>query len=264
MAKQRKMRVCRIAVSGLNHQTVDNMWHLYETYYENVDRNVFEADLSRKSMVFLATDRQSETVVGFSTGVTFEHEYRGRRVGIYFSGDTVMHPDYWGQKALHNAVCSYWLRWKLRHPSMRLYWNLICSGYRTYLTMVRNIPEYWPHHRIPTPQWEKGLIDSISRRQFGEHWRSAEGIVVTGNLQPVFKSRYAPFTRQVTALPEVEFFIAVNPGYARGDELSMIGRVDFRAFATIGFKAARHIARRVSLRRRRHAQTGATARPRIA
>src|SRR3989454_12613591 len=57
-------------------------------------------DLAEKALVFLGTDAGSGTVVGFSTALFYRQRHAGRRVGIYFSGDTIIHPRYWGQTAL--------------------------------------------------------------------------------------------------------------------------------------------------------------------
>ncbi len=121
------------------------------------------------------------------------------------------------------------LRWKLRHPFVPLYWYLICSGYRTYLSLVRNFPEHWPHHERAMPAWELGLIDSLSRSRYGDAWKARRGVISFGEAQPMLRTLVAPLTSAVLALPEVRFFVAANPAYAQGDELAMIARVDVPA-----------------------------------
>ena len=229
MKRSGKLTVRPVPVSTLTAGTVDTMWKLYSDHYANVNRADFERDLEEKKIVFLGRDRGSREVVGFSTALFYKHRCRRRTVGIYFSGDTIIHPAYWGQRALHRTVFLHLLRWRLRHPLTPLYWYLICSGYRTYLTLVRNFPNHWPHHERKTPAWEAQLIHSISRARYPDAWKPEAGVISFGDVQPIVKVRVAPFTPAVMELPEIKFFVRVNPGHARGDELAMIGKVDLAA-----------------------------------
>lgn len=236
MAHERKLKVERILIERLEYRWIEDMWALYANHYDNVDRAVFDRDLSEKQFVFLAFDARSGAVGGFSTAVISTHRYRGRRIGVYFSGDTMVDPRYWGQRALHRAVVATLLEWHLRHRSRRLYWHLVCNGYRTFLSLANNFPEYWPHPERELPEWERGLIDQITGQRFGSKWCPDRGVVTdTVRLKP----RVAPITSDVRALPAVRFFLRANPGHADGDELSMIGRVNARFFCRIGIKLGR-------------------------
>lgn len=219
-----RLRVRRVPVRALSRAQIDRMWELYEAFYDHVDRATFDRDLAAKEFVLLGTD--AGAIVGFSTVLFFDQEHEGRRVGIYFTGDTVFHPRYWGQKGLHWATLGEWVRWKLRHPGTPLYWYLICSGHRTYLSLVRNFPTHWPHHRRPLPDSERRLLDAIGRRRFADQWHGDRGIISTGGLQPVFKPELAPLDPAVRALPEIAWFLQHNPGHDRGDELAMLALVD--------------------------------------
>jgi hypothetical protein len=235
-----KLNVVCIPVCELDAGLLDALWELYAQHYDNVRRDVFEADLANKQSVFVGVDARSGAVKGFSTAVIYQHRCAGRRIGIYFSGDTIVHPEFWGQKALHKAVLRALLRWKLRHPFTPLYWFLICSGYRTYLTMVRTFPEHWPHHARPLPEWERSVIDSIARERFGAAWHPERGggVVSTDGPQAVVKQRVAPLTPELLAMPEIRFFLRVNPDCERGDELAMIGCVNANAYARFVLKLA--------------------------
>ncbi len=248
-----KLRVRRVRVDRLTPGMIDRMWELYAGHYDHVTREVFDRDLAEKTLVFLGTDAASGSIVGFSTARIYQHRYRGRWVGVYFSGDTIILPQYWGQRALHNCVFATLVRWKLRRPFTPLYWYLICSGYRTYLTLVRNFPEHWPHHARPTPGWERGLIDSICSERYGAAWRADRGVISFGEVQPVLKQSVAPFTGRVLSLAEVRFFVEANPGYAKGDELAMIARVNLQVGIQVLGKWFRKVFGRPARRERRGA-----------
>jgi len=157
-------------------------------------------------------------------------------VGVYFSGDTIIRPRYWGQTALHRCVIATLVRWKVRHPLTPLYWYLICSGYRTYLTLVRNFPDHWPHHERAMGTWERGLLDALSHSRYGAAYDVDRGVISFGDRQPMLKTVVATLTNSALALPEVRFFVEVNPGHARGDELAMIARVNARAVTGMALK----------------------------
>lgn len=233
MSSTEKLKVTRVAVARLAPTHIQDMWELYETFYENVDRARFERDLRAKQCVFLGIERSSGRVRAFSTARFYTVRHAGRKVGVYFSGDTMVHPQYWGGHALQRRVVPALLAWRIRHPFRRVYWHLTCNGYRTLLTLANSFPEYWPHPDRPLPEWEQGLIDRISREQFGPAWCPDEGVV---RDDARLKGGVAPFTPEVRAIPAVRFFLRKNPGFTRGDELSMVGRVNAGFFLKVGRK----------------------------
>lgn len=226
MTRTGKLAVTAVPVSALKRDLIEQMWELYRGHYDHVRRDTFEADLHEKDRVFLGRDDGSGELVGFSTAIIYSHDWGGRKIGACFSGDTIIRPEYWGQRALHRAFALWMLGWKLRHPRTRLYWFLICHGYRTYLSMVRYFPDHWPHFERGLPAAERRLIDSLGLERFGTDWHPERGVVRVGRHQPVLRATVAPFTGPVLDLPEIRFFIAANPGYADGDELAMIGQVN--------------------------------------
>jgi hypothetical protein len=233
MSKAEKLKVTRVPVARLARRHIEDMWQLYETYYENVDRARFERDLREKQCVFLGIERSSGRVRAFSTARFYTVRHARRKVGVYFSGDTMVHPEYWGGHVLQRRVVPALLLWRLRRPFRRAYWHLTCNGYRTFLTLANSFPEYWPHPDTALPEWERGLIDRISRGQFGSAWHPREGVV---RDDARLKAGVAPLTSEVRAIPAVRFFLRRNPGYRQGDELSMVGRIDRRFFLRVGRK----------------------------
>jgi hypothetical protein len=230
MQRTGKLAVTSVPVQAIGRDIIERMWELYAGHYDHVRRDTFDADLFEKDRVFLGRDSGNGELVGFSTATIYSHRDSGREIGACFSGDTIILPEYWGQRALHRAFALWLLGWKLRHPLVPLYWFLICHGYRTYLSMVRYFPDHWPHFERGLPASKQALIDSLGRERFGASWIAERGVVRFGQDQPVLRATVAPFTGAVLDLPEIRFFVAANPGYAEGDELAVIGRVNL-AFA---------------------------------
>lgn len=216
----------------LTENEIEAMWKLYSSSYENVKREVFLKDLMEKQKVFVSRDSVTGEVKGFSTAAIYDHVHEGRKARIYFSGDTMISPEYWGTKSFHRAVLFRLLKEAVKHPFRPVYWYLICSGYRTYLSMARNMAEHWPHFQKPTPKWERGLIDSLSASRFGKDFVPEHGVIRTEGV--IVKTSIAPFTADVMKIPEVQFFVKANPGYLQGDELAMIGKVSlFGGFSIV-------------------------------
>lgn len=254
MSSKATLGVTRVPVARLSRRQIGDMWELYASFYQNVSRDRFDRDLAAKDCVFLGVERKSGRVRAFSTARFYAVRHGRRTVGVYFSGDTMVHPDFWGGHVLQRRIVPALLAWRLRHPFRRVYWHLTCNGYRTLLTLANTFPQYWPHPERALPEWEKGLIDRISGDQFGSAWRPDEGVVRDDAL---LKGGVAPFTPEVCALPAVRLFLALNPGYLHGDELSMLGRVNAGFFLRVARKL---LPTQRSRRRRGTRQRGMVAR----
>src|SRR4029079_15523392 len=109
---------------------------------------------SKKEHVIVLRDSGDGSLKGYSTLYVFDASVDGRRVKAVFSGDTIVDDMYWGQSTLQRAFFRYVLALKVRNPTVPLYWFLISKGFRTYLLLSRNFPEYWPRHEASTPAWE--------------------------------------------------------------------------------------------------------------
>lgn len=216
-----------VPAAQLDPRTREGMWEIFSQYYANVERAVFEKDLSEKNHVIVIRDRRRGAVQGFSTLQTFEKEVMGRRFGVIFSGDTIVARQYWGQTLLQKAFLRYIMRYKLSHPLMPVYWFLISKGYKTYLLMARNFLEYWPRYERPTPPWERAALHRLARDKFGDAWRPDRGVVVFDTCPGKLRGEVAPIDEALRQrMPQVRFFEQINPGHAAGEELCCIGLVN--------------------------------------
>lgn len=241
------------AVADIGDDVVTRMWLLFDQHYADVSHETFLRDLKAKDHVFLLRERGTGLLCGFSTVQSYERTVHGRRVRIVYSGDTICDPRYWGQRALHGAFLRYVLRVKLAHPLAPVYWFLISKGYKTFLLLARNFPEYWPRPERATPAWHAALLDALASEKFGEAWRRDRGILTferpAGRLRP----EVAPTGDAERADPLIAFFAARNPGAPAGEELCCLGR--------IGIGLALNYARRRLLRAMRPAVRRSDAPP---
>lgn len=224
----KKLKVLIYKREDLDKELVSQMWLLYESTYNFISYEKFQKDLEEKNYVFIGFDKVTNKFAGFSTALLYEESFLNREVGVIFSGDTVIHPDYWGNKSLHFAILKLAFSWKFKNLKKKLFWNLVASGNRTYLAMVRNCFEYYPRFDRETPDWEHKFIRHIGKKQFGELFNENDGVIIMDSPQAVFKPSLAPMSKELKALPEIDFFLRKNPGHEQGDELSSIAVIDFK------------------------------------
>jgi len=203
----------------------DAMWTLFDNVYADVDRARFDQDLSEKDDVILLFDEGDQSLRGFSTLRVYRRTVEGRDVIVVYSGDTVIAPGYWGQSALHSAFVKYVTACKARHPFVPVYWFLISKGYKTYLLLCRNFPEYWPRQDIPTPAWQTAVMNTLATEKFGHHFVPERGVVQFDRPMGRLRAGMAPIEPEMLEEPDVRFFIEKNPGHEAGDELCCLGRV---------------------------------------
>lgn len=249
MARSTTLAASLVPVDRLERAERDAMWGLFASYYDAVCPEKFERDLADKRHVFLLRARSDGSVQGFSTITTFERTVQGRRVVGIFSGDTIVAKEHWSQTALQRAFFVYVMKVKLRHPLVPVYWFLISKGYKTYLLLARNFPEYWPRWERPTPAWQTAVLDDFARERYPAAWQPDLGLLRFARCEGRLKGDVARIDARARSLPEVRFFEARNPGHADGDELCCLGRVDARLGVSYTCKLARKALDRAGRRR---------------
>lgn len=224
------------------------MWRLYESYYDRCDEPRFRADLADKDDVILVRDAADGSLQGFTTLCSYPHEVGGRTHRVVFSGDTIIAAPYQGQSALQRAFVRYVMGVAWRHRRDPVHWFLISKGYKTYLLMSRNFVEYWPRWDRETPPAARELVSSLARRRFGASFREDLGVVRFDPPGPRLMADVAPIEPAALARPDVAFFVARNPGWADGDELCCVGRVEPAMAANYLRRLGARLARRALAR----------------
>jgi Cupin-like domain len=227
-----QLRAVVVHLAEVSADLREAMWSVFERVYADVDRSRFEQDLTEKQDVILLFDEGNQSIQGFSTLRVYHRKIEGREVVVVYSGDTVIAPGYWGQRALHLAFLKYVTVCKARHPFVPVYWFLISKGYKTYLLLSRNYPEYWPRRDIPTPAWPAAVIKTLAAEKFGQFFDPERGVVRFDRPMGRVRAGMAPIEPEMLENPDVRFFIEKNPGHEAGDELCCLGRIgaDLAAF----------------------------------
>lgn len=233
--KRAKRLVARtVPVATLESPLVEQAFALFEAAYDGADRTRFERDLAEKDKVILLHDRATGELKGFST-VLIRSMPAGHRGTVVFSGDTVIHRDYWGQKQLQKAFVRLLLDEKARAPLRPLYWFLISKGYRTYMLLANAFPRAVPRHdRVDDPTL-RAALDTLATQRFGAAYDREQGVVRLTAHERV-REGLAPVTPRLLTNPHVRYFVSRNADHARGDELACLARVRVVDMLRIGVR----------------------------
>ncbi len=219
-----------IATAKLSADQRHRMWQLFSLYYTDVTETQFQADLAPKNHVILLEDTGSASLEGFSTLQVYRRAIGGRNVRIIYSGDTIVTEKYWGQPALQRTFVRFLVRERLKQPWGGLYWFLITKGYKTYLLLSRNFPDYYPHPERATPAWEKSVIDTLAQEKFGQEYNPESGVVCFRESHGKLREGVAPVEAHHLSHADIRFFVEKNPGHGLGHELCCLGKVHFGMF----------------------------------
>ncbi|GMU02387.1 hypothetical protein KH5H1_65070 [Corallococcus caeni] len=218
----------------LDAGTRARMLALMQCCYVGVSAERFHADLDAKQWVFLLHARRTRELVGFSTVRVAEED----GVEVLYSGDTVIHPDWWGHKTLQVVFGRLLLARKLRRPWRPLYWLLLSGGYKTYLLAVNYFPRTHPRRDWTPPEGRSEFLRGLATRWFGTQYDAAKGTLCFDGEHYRVRDGVSPIDRDAAAHPHIAYFAERNPGHAEGEELVCL--VEIR-----GWDLARALARSV-------------------
>lgn len=204
----------------------DRMYELMAAHFDNVERATFEQDLLEKRWVVLLRDRQLGELQGFSTLMVLDAVVAGDPIKAVFSGDTIVHREYWGETELASVWGKFIFSLIQSYRGTKFYWFLISKGYRTYKFLPVYFKEFFPRYDRRTPEFEAELMATLAELKFPGHYDPERGILRFAGA----KDRLAPELAEVSELrlnhPHTRFFHERNPGYVHGDELVCLAELN--------------------------------------
>ena len=186
--------------------------------FDDVTDEAFAADLAEKDSVLLLEDADG-TLRGFSTILRFEATLDGEAVVAYFSGDTLIHRDFWGETVLPRLWSQTVFARAAEDAPTPAYWFLIASGYKTYRFLPTFFETFYPTPTAPTPPDVQRLLDALAHSRYGDRYR--DGVVRLEHATPL-RTGVADIDARRRADPFVAFFERANPGHTDGDELACL------------------------------------------
>ncbi|MFN2202003.1 MAG: hypothetical protein ACK2UO_12400 [Caldilineaceae bacterium] len=206
--------------ADLTDAQLARMSALLEQFFENTSPEQLVEDLNEKEWVVLLYDSGSEEVEGFSTLMRIRLEVDGQPVTAFYSGDTIIHPDYWNESALPR-IWSKHVFALAEAVDEDAYWFLISSGYKTYRFLPVFFHEFYPSCLAPMPPHIKNILDALGQAKFPGEYDPTTGVIRFGDAAPL-RDGVAEVTPRRLKDPHVAFFVRANPGYAEGEQLACL------------------------------------------
>lgn len=207
-----------ISKKELSFQQKDEIYCLLSTCFNGVKRDVFEDDLSEKNWIILLKDNKYEKLLGFSTLLIYNTEFQGETISVVYSGDTIVDPSAWSSSVLSKAWIEAIDLLSQEFALGKLYWLLICSGYRNYRFLPVFWQDFYPRFDSSTPQEFQKLIDFLATQKFGKNYNPRTGIVRFPHPHQLREGLKGIPSERLND-PHIRFFGSRNSGHLNGDEL---------------------------------------------
>jgi hypothetical protein len=226
------------AVAALSAAQRSRMYSLLARYFQHTTPARFEADLAEKEWAILLTHPESDQIHGFSTLMCLPAVLDGQPVVALFSGDTIIQPEYWGSTALPRLWASHVFDLADSLPQTRVFWFLICSGYKTYRFLPVFFRQFYPTYQQAMPAPIKNLLNCLGQQKFPTEYDPAAGVIRPVHSAPL-RPGVAEITPQRLQDPHIAFFAQANPGYANGHELACLAEINRANLTSAGQRILR-------------------------
>lgn len=207
-----------IKTEYVSEEEKENLYALFQTFYANTEYKRFLADFKEKQ--WLIRMSEGPRLAGFSTQQILELPIGGKPVRFLFSGDTIVHPDYWSKSHLAGAFGHLFLRTAAEAASP-LYWFLISKGFRTYRFLPVFFNRFHPRHTCGDSDL-KPLLDAVAAFKFGKHYNPETERITFTRIKDHLQGPLAEIPASRNTNPHIDFFIKRNPHYRTGTELACI------------------------------------------
>lgn len=217
-------------VNTLSVVDIARMHELFEANYAYSPLSTFISDLEKKDGAFIVRHKTTQEIVGFSTLGIYTFKLGGKKAKGLFSGDTIIDRNYWGSRSLQKAF-AFKLFWEaLKSPLTPQYWTLISKGYKTYLLLARNFPDFYPKRGGTASTDLQELVIEYCDAMFPGKLDHDKMLLDFGEGANCLKEHVAAITDDMRADPDIAFFEQRNPTWQRGTELPCIARTDLKTF----------------------------------
>jgi len=225
-----------LKITDLEKHQIDDMFKLFSEYYDNVTQSKFVSDLMEKDWVVLLKDGLSGQIRGFSTQMLLSSEIDGVAIKAIFSGDTIIHKDFWGEPTLARIWLNTFIQLAQKHKDVKLYWFLISMGYRTYRFLPVYFKNFYPRYDQKTPEFDQKVLDAFAAQKYPKEYDPQTGIIKHAILKEKLKSGVADVSEAKLRNPHVEYFFKRNLEFLDGDELACLTLIEENNLKSIAFR----------------------------
>jgi len=206
----------------LTGEEINSMFSLMNEFYDNMNMDVFLRDLANKDYCLLLCNEEKE-VVGFTTQKIMSFEMDGKMIHGVFSGDTIIHRDYWGSMEMYVVFARFFFDLAKKYDNF--YWFLISKGYKTYRMLPVFFCDFYPSFHKSTPPLEQSIIDGYGELLYKDEYDRKTGVIQYTSVKDKLKTGVADITGKELRNPDIQFFLKANPAYHRGNDLVCLARL---------------------------------------
>ena len=221
---------------NVSDQNREDLYGLFQQFYANTSWARFISDLSNKHWLIRMID--NDRLVGFSTQQLLELSWNGGVVRFLFSGDTIVHPDYWNQSRLAGAFGHLFLHIEAEARTP-LYWFLISKGFRTYRFLPVFFCRFYPHYSGSEADL-KPLLDTVAEFMFKAAYNKRTGVIEADPAKDHLIRSLAEIPSARQSNPHVLYFQRVNPSHAAGSELACLAPLSRSNLTRCGERVIQH------------------------
>jgi len=223
-----------ITPADLNGADRARMHTLMTQHFTNISAEQFERDLNEKDWV-VVIQNDDLTIQGFTTLKVLELEDDGERIVAFYSGDTILSPDYWGERGWLSTWSRHVFLSAEKFPDATSYWILLTATHRTYQFLPAFFHDFYPNEEHPTPTREKRILDTFVRMKFPKEYDAEHGIVTLHDATPV---RHPEDVEAMVPQEDkyAKYFVQLNPGYLNGNFLACMTRIDRSNVTRLGWR----------------------------
>ncbi|NLW48432.1 MAG: hypothetical protein GXY86_14010 [Firmicutes bacterium] len=211
-----------VAIKSLSVEDIKTMYELMDTFYDNMTWKNFMEDLNKKDYSIVLKD-ETNIIRGFSTQQIIHIPLGDGFVHGVFSGDTIIHKEYWGSAELFKIFARSFFRYEEQYGDF--YWFLICKGYKTYRILPTFYNSFYPNYKEETPKEIRELIDAFGRFYSPGEYDEKTGVLCYKGVKDKLKENVADVSKERLKDRNIAFFVAKNPGYIKGNDLICVTKL---------------------------------------
>ena len=224
-----------ILIDEISDDEKIQMLNLMKEFYDNILEQAFKKDLEEKDYCVMLYNKNGE-VKGFSTQQEISLDVDGKTINGIFSGDTIIHKEYWGSLELYKEFARKFIK-----DDEDFYWFLISKGYKTYKMLPLFFKEFYPNHKSETPVFEKKIMNTFAKQQYSRDYDENSGVIKYKEIKDKLKDGVADITDKQRKDKDIEYFTKVNPGYINGDDLVCLAKLSPNNLRSTGKRLLRGI-----------------------
>lgn len=208
-------------IEEISDREKTQMLSLMQEFYDNVFEENFNEDLKGKDYCLMLYNENGD-IKGFSTQKEISLKVDSKVINGVFSGDTIIHKDYWGSMDLYKEFA----RKFIKDNDEEFYWFLISKGYKTYKMLPLFFKEFYPNYKSETPKFEKKIMDAFGKSHYPEEYDKKSGVIKYKQIKDKLKDGVADITKKQLRDKDIQYFTKTNPGYLDGEDLVCLAKLN--------------------------------------